>query len=140
VWEPPFERVRVRGLCNASLFIRPGRFTTEARGHYRRIGGWDELDYDWPTVVVETLKPFGSPGLLFEMSRSLARCAVPRQGDRLRDALRRAWFQLLEWRHWGWEAPRPVPPDVIGEQAANVPRAVIAPYQRYVRPSRRSER
>lgn len=31
VWEPPYERMRVRGLSNATLFVRPGKFTMEAR-------------------------------------------------------------------------------------------------------------
>jgi hypothetical protein len=139
VWEPPFERMRVRGLSNATLFIRPGRFTVEARRYYRRIGGWDQLAYDWPTVVVETLRPLGGPGLLFEMSGKLARCAVQFQGQRLRGALSRAGFVVIEWSHWGWEAPRRVPPDVIGEQAANVPAVVVSPYTQWVRPSRHSE-
>jgi hypothetical protein len=123
VWEPPFERMRVRGLSNASLFIRPGRFTVEARQVYRRIGGWEEAEYDWSVVVVETLRPLGSAGLLFEMSRKLARRSVQFQGARLRRALTRAGFVVVEYRHWGWEAPRRVPTDVLGEHARDVPAA-----------------
>jgi hypothetical protein len=130
----------VRGLTNATLFIRPGGFTMEARPFYRRIGGWEELSYDWPAVVVETLRPFSGSGLLFEMSGKLARCAVQFQGARLRAAVNRAGFVVVEWRHWGWEAPCRVPPDVIGEQAANVPHAVMSPYKQYVRRSGRPER
>jgi hypothetical protein len=129
VWEPPYERWRVRGLSNATLSIRPGRFTIEARLFYRRVGGWEKIEYDWPSVVVETLRPLGGPGLLFEMSRHLARCSVQFQGARLRAALDRAGFVVVEFRHWGWEAPRRVPPSVVGEQAAHLPRAVVATSQ-----------
>ncbi len=127
VWEPPFERMRVRGLSNATLFVCPGRFTMQARRFYRRIGGWEQVEYDWPAVVIETLRPIGGPGLLFEMSTKLARCAVPRQGARLRNALNRAGFVVVEFRHRGWEARRRVPADVVGGEAANVPRAILAP-------------
>lgn len=140
VWEPPYMRWRVRGFFNATLFIRPGRFTMEARPFYRRVSGWEKLDYDWPTVVVETLRPLGGSGLLFEMSGQVARCAVQFQGARLRAALSRAGFVVVEWSHWGWEAPRQVPEAVIGEQVVNVPRAVFLPYNRHGPSSRRSER
>jgi hypothetical protein len=126
VWEPPYERWRLRGLSNATLSIRAGRFTIEARPFYRRVGGWEKIEYDWPSVVVETLRPLGGPGLLFEMSRHLARCSVQFKGARLRAALDRAGFVVVEFTHWGWEAPRRVPPSVVGEQAAHLPRAVVA--------------
>jgi len=131
---------RVRGLSNATLYVSPGRLRMKARAYWRRISGWDELDYgDWPAVVVETLVPFGGPGLLFERSGRLVRCSLHRyDGARLRAALDRAGFVVVEWRHRGWDALSRVPRDVIGEQAANVPPAVVAPYGRDVRPSRRS--
>jgi len=124
VWEPPYLRARVRGVSNATLYVRPGRFTLEARRFYQRIGGWQEIEYEWPAVVVETLLPLGGPGLLFEMSGKLARCALPRQGARLRHVLHRAGFSVVEVRRWGWEAPRLVDPSVLGEHVGGVPRAV----------------
>ena len=127
VWEPPYFRVRLRGLYTADLHVRRGGFTVEPRRLLRYVRRWQHIDYDWPAVVVETLLPLGGPGLLFEMSGRLARCQVRREGARLREALSRAGLAVVEFRHWGWEAPRRVPPDVLGEQAANVPAVVVAP-------------
>ncbi len=127
VWEPPYFRPRVRGLCNAALYIRPGAFTVEARRFYSYISGWRAVEYRWPAVVVETLRPLGDPGLLFEMSGKLARCQVRRDGARLRQALDSAGFAVIEVRHWGWEKPHPVAASELGGHAGSVPRSVVAP-------------
>jgi hypothetical protein len=126
VWEPPYWRVRVRGLSNAVLEVRPGGFTLRARHLYERISGWREITYEWPAVVLETLLPFRSPGLLFEMSGQLARCGLRYEAGRLRPALNRAGISIIEVKHWGWEAPRPVVRTALGEHVAEVPAAVIA--------------
>lgn len=127
VWEPPYWRLRVRGLSNATLCVRPGGFTLKPRRLYDRISGWCEITYEWPVVVLETLLPFRSPGLLFEMSGRLARCSVNYEAARLRAALERADLSVIDVKHWGWEAPRPVAEAVLGEHLAEVPAAVVRP-------------
>jgi hypothetical protein len=113
-------------VSNATLYIRPGRFTVEARRFCQRIGGWREVEYERAAVVVERLLPLGGSGLLFEMSGKLARCTVPRQDARLRDALKRAGFSVVEVRRWGWEKPHLVAASLLGVRAAGVPRAVVS--------------
>ena len=128
VWEPPYWRVRVRGLPNARLYIRRGGFALQARRFYPRLLGWHEITCEWPAVVLETLLPFRSPGLLFEMSGKLARCSLRYEAGRLRPALSQAGLSVIEVKHWGWEAPRPVARAVLGEHLAEVPPAVIRGY------------
>ncbi len=79
-----------------------------------------------PAVVLETLLPLRSPGLLFEMTGRLARCGLRYEAGRLRPALSRAGLSIIEVTHWGSEAPRSVTKKVLGSHAAEVPAAVIA--------------
>ena len=123
VWEPwePGER-RVRGLSNATLGVYPGRLEIEARSWYRGFAGWSRVTYDWPVVVIETLRPFLNTGILFEMEGQLGSCAVsPLQTTRLRTALEGAGFSIVEFKCWGWERPRPVPARVLGAHVNSVP-------------------
>ncbi len=116
----------MRGLSNATLYVRAGRFTLRARRLYDRISGWREVTYEWPAVVLETLLPLRSPGLLSEMSGKLARCGLRYEAGRLRPALNRAGFSVIEVKHWGWEAFRPVAAAALGGHVADVPAVVIA--------------
>jgi hypothetical protein len=60
------------------------------------------------------------------MTDGLARCAVLFNGARLRNALDHAGISVIEVRRWGWDQPHPVEVSVLGEHAADVPRAVVA--------------
>ena len=122
VWKP--DSVRIRGMSTAQLEVYPGGFTIRPRVLLQRWSDWPVVDYRWPAVVIETLIPLGGPGLLFEMSGRLVKCVVRWNGDRLRQALARAGLTVIEVRRWGWEAPRVVPADALGEHASDVPRAV----------------
>jgi hypothetical protein len=129
VWSPPRSAgtlIRQRGFANASLTVYPGGFSVRGNWLERRMFGWEQADYLWPTVVIETLTPARVPGLLFDIAGRLARCAVPRYDrDALTQALARADLTVIEVRHSGWEAPHSVPRDVLGTRTAEVPSSII---------------
>jgi hypothetical protein len=122
VWKPPYWSWRVRGRSNAVLQVYRGRLTVTSRF---RVGGWPEIEYRWPTVVLQTLWPFGAPTILFETDGKLASCWVRSGHDRLRGVLEQAGFAVVEVRRLGWEAPHPVSEAVLGTHAQHVPNAII---------------
>jgi hypothetical protein len=132
-WFPGRHMRQLRGLPNANLTIGAGRFTLEPGSIYRRLGQhmsrWTEqVDYAWPAVVIETLRPTGGPGVLFEMFGELSRFTA-RRGERstVRAALAEAGFSFVDVTRWGWEAPHPVPRATLGGYVDHVPAVVVAP-------------
>lgn len=123
VWTPPYWSWRVRGVSNATLGVYPGGFTVSSR--FAR-GGWPESDYRWPAVVIQTLRPFGGPSVLFDINGALASCAVRRfDGARLRSALESADLMIIDVSRLGWEAPHRVTRAALGEHADEVPSSVV---------------
>ena len=106
VWRPQSFSWRIRGISTARLDIYPGGFTVRAVGLERRLFGWDEVEYTWAAVVLETHIPTWDPGLLFEFRSELARCGLkPWDRRSVVAALERAGLAIIEVRHLGWEAP-----------------------------------
>jgi hypothetical protein len=131
VWSPPGGRLfglldmRQRGYSNAALEVYPGGFTVRPNRLEQAMYGWREANYTWPVVVVETLRPLGTCGPLFEISGRLARCSVLLQRERLLRALERAELTIVQTTRWGREAPHPVPRERLGVHATEVPDSII---------------
>jgi hypothetical protein len=124
VWKPPYWWPRVRGMSNATLRVHPGGFSISSRF---RVGGWANIEYDWPAVVIQRLRPLAiGPSVLFEMNGELGSCMVWWfEGERLRAALKRAGLRIIEVTHLGWERPHHVSVEALGKHATQVPRAII---------------
>ncbi len=142
VWTPPYWSWRLRGTHNAILRVYSGGFTVRSRfkGGFTPVSRFEwvaltrfrgglsrqEIEYRWPVVVIQTLRPFGEAKLLFEMSGELASCTVSFQGARLRAALDRAGLTIVEVTGWGWEAPHRVDRETLGAHARELPGAIVA--------------
>jgi hypothetical protein len=127
VWRPPSFSWRIRGISTARLDVYPGGFTVRPIELERLMFGWDDVEYRWPAVVLETHIPTWDPGLLFELRSELARCGL-KHWDRRRAlaALERAELTVIEVRRLGWEAPHRVHSDVLGPLVEDVPEVVVA--------------
>jgi hypothetical protein len=110
-------------MSNATLLIFEGGFAVRSRF---LVGTWSDTECRWPVVVIQTLRPISGPSLLFEMNGKLASCRVMFEGRRLRAALKRAGFTIIEVSQLGWEAPRRVSKDILGVHASEVPSAIPA--------------
>jgi hypothetical protein len=128
LWHPQFTSY-IRGLATAHLHVTPGQLVVRATRAEARVHGWTEICYQWPTVVLDTLLPLRHTGILLD-GADLAEF-VPRLGvrgaSRLRDALTRAGFTIVEIRRWGWEAGRQVPRSALGAHTERVPPTIIRP-------------
>jgi hypothetical protein len=111
-------------MSNATLLVHPGGLSISSRF---RVGGWPEVVYRWPVVVIQTLRPLAvGPSILFEMNGELASCTLWWfHGERLRAAVRRAGLRIIGVRRLGWEAPHPVSTYALGEHANEVPSAIV---------------
>jgi len=118
--------MRLRGLHNCALTVNSDGFTVVATLAERAIGGWDEYRFRGRVVVIDSIRPIGGPGLLFDTPSGLARCAVQFGGTLLRRALSAAGLEIVEVSHIGWEAPRPIAPEVLGGHRAELPACFVA--------------
>jgi hypothetical protein len=127
VYEPGPLMGRPRGYWTADMWIRPHALLVRARRIrvFGRLLHFDEIGYGWPTVVVEHFKPFRIPVVLIEIDGELGGVHV-RNRARLRSGLERAGFKVIERLVWGYEAPRPVPRDALGDHVNDVPGCVVA--------------
>lgn len=125
-------KLRARGFATAVLEVYPGFVLALPY----RIGAWEgcqPIRYDWPVAVIEyivwsrRLRMPNSAGLLVDIEGHLGRVAV-RGGTRgrLRDALRGAGFDVVETTHRGWEMPKPITREELGERRDMVPRGVLS--------------
>ncbi len=122
---------RYRGFATADLFVYPHRLVVRSR-KFKPLPApqsFKEIEYRWPTVVVETFKPTGkilaTSQVLVEIHGRLGSVSV-RGRRRLREALLQAAFGVVEVSCWGWEAPSEVTREVLGHEAANVPPCVVS--------------
>ena len=131
-----YRLVRYRGFATADLWVYPRRLVVRSRElklvpkFVPAPQSFKEIEYRWPTVVVETFKPTGkilaTSEVLIEIHGRLG-CVSVRGRRRLRDALEQAGFGVVEVSCWGWEHPSEVSRDVLGDEAANVPPCVVSP-------------
>ncbi len=136
VWEPN-RMFRYRGFATADIWISPGRIVVVTRrlplgARPLRL---QQLEYTWPTAVVQFLKPnYWTATLLLDMGGQLGSASV-RGRHRLPDALSTAGFNVIESvRRWepyrsrirnGWERPRAVPMALLGARLNEVPPCVV---------------
>jgi hypothetical protein len=116
------------GFFTADLGIYPGELVVYPRRvpPFRRIHRFKEVHYAWPTVVMETTKPFLSRGVLVEIHGRLGKVAVSRP-RRLKEALREAGFNVIEVSKWEWYGePSPVPREVLRPRVNDVPACLVA--------------
>ena len=114
-----------RGFSNVRLDVQAGALTVvplpvETLVH----GGWEPLEYVWPTVVLETLRPFMMTSVLVDVHGSLGFCDVLR-GAPLREALTAAGFDVVHIERWG--APRRVRRSEVGDRFDRIPQFAREP-------------
>jgi hypothetical protein len=130
VYEPN-RLLRYRGFATNDLWIFPNRLVVVPRRlkPFPRPHGFKDVEYSWPTVVIETLRPTGKPlgtsQALIEIHGQLGSVSV-RGRRRFRRALQQAGFKIIEVTHWGWEAPHQVPARILGAEVGNVPPSVVS--------------
>ena len=126
VWDPDASS-RPRGFPTAQLWI----YLHELRVVPNRIGAKlkaapPEIRYAWPAVVIEHHKPVPQQGILCEVNGKLGRVVVlGGSRGRLRRALERAEFEVIEVSHLGWEAPHKATRAELGAAADRVPTCVV---------------
>jgi hypothetical protein len=128
LWHPQFTSY-IRGLSTAQLHVVPGLLVVRATRAEARVHDWTEIRYQWPTVVLDTHLPLRGTGILLDgadLAGFVPRLAV-RGAGRLRNALTRAGFTIVEVRRWGWEAGRQIPRSALGAHAERVPPPIIRP-------------
>ena len=108
MYDPVNAPVQIRGVGTGHLDVYQGEFRVRANRFARLLRRrWDVM-YDWPTVVVQHIRPIPSAAVLFELDGRLASAAVLGKGKRLVEVLRSADFHVIEVSRLGWEAPAPV--------------------------------
>lgn len=125
IWSWSFA-LMFRGFSTARIYVYPGKLVFRSTRLEYLFHGWDTISYEWPTVVMQRLRPSGGWLILFAWDGVLASCATPFWSGKCRRAIRDAGFNIVEHRTWGWEAPRRVPRSALGPHADEVPPCVIA--------------
>jgi hypothetical protein len=129
VWQPrTLVRLRGLGYATSDIWITPGRIVTESRRHPLLGMRHQRIEYNWSTVVGETVTPYlFMPGLLVDIHGQLGKVVVSGR-HRLRRALADAGFNVVDIKRLAWvEAPLPVPRQILGDHINEVPECVIAP-------------
>jgi hypothetical protein len=131
LWAPPRGRSRLRGLATVRLAVLPGRLVITPRLKHELLnyvlGIPPVIEYEWPAVVIDRLRPTGMAGVLVEVKGELGLVGVGFSSrDRLADVLRAAGFAVVERTRWGWEAPRRVAAAQLGEHVDHVPACIRA--------------
>jgi hypothetical protein len=129
LWVPPPGRWRARGFATVRLAVFPGRLVVTPRFSHPllsyALGIPSSIEYDWPAVAVELLRPTGGTHVLLDIDGKLGAVAVGRLSRRrLTDALSAAGFVVVQSTRWGWEAPRPLTRDRLGTSVEQVPASV----------------
>jgi len=127
VYEPS-RRLPVYANWNAEMRVDPHALVIRAKPMWgfgpRPM--FDEIRYEWPTIVVERFRLHTKPLLLIDIEGRLGAAHFFGR-DRLRRGLERAGFKILEMPlSWGWIAPHPVPREVLGEEVERLPGCVVA--------------
>jgi len=121
----PGDWMRPRGFSTHTLVVRRHALDavpTRAGSIFRAR----RVNYVCPAVVIEYLRPFGGPGILVEIGGELGRVAVRGGGKgQLRAALIEAGFSVVETNHVGWEAPRRISIEELGDVLNDVPSCVV---------------
>jgi len=107
------------GFSNVRLDVQAGVLTVfPSPAETLMHGWWDPLEYRWPAVVLERLRPLPHTCLLVDVHGSFGFCAV-RQDGPLREALAAAGFDVIDVA--GWDMPRRVRRDDVGDRFDQVP-------------------
>jgi hypothetical protein len=108
-----------------TIVVRARVFPVIGRVHRFRF-----LSYQYPSVVVESLRPFtfANTGLLVEIHGRLGKVVVARH-RRLRNELAKAGFHVIDvvrWDRWLLGEPDEVAPGALDAHVGEVPPSVVA--------------
>jgi hypothetical protein len=127
-WRPGPARgqLRARGFRNAVMLVYPGRIVIRPGRIERFIAPSvpEEIDYQWPVIILQSLKPLGLRAFLIDVGGMLGSCK-PHPLDRATAAIRDAGFEIITTSARGREEPKAVSRNALGARASSVPRSIL---------------